>query len=74
MGLHLYSGAKLGSDVVTKFTKVPLNIGVDVFGHTETLIPLNSKMPVEVKRIFTTANDNQSDVDIKYEEKMKQEK
>jgi molecular chaperone DnaK len=65
MGLHLYSGAKLGSDVVTKFTKVPLNIGVDVFGHMETLIPLNTSFPVEVKRIFTTANDNQSDVDIK---------
>lgn len=68
MGLHLYSGAKLGSDVITKFTKVPLNIGLDVFGQMETLIPLNSAMPVEVKRIFTTANDNQTEVDIKYVE------
>jgi len=65
MGLHLYTGAKLGSDVVTKFEAVPLNIGVDVFGHMDTLIPMNATFPVEVKRIFTTANDNQSDVDIK---------
>jgi molecular chaperone DnaK len=65
MGLHLYTGAKLGSDVITKFDAVPLNIGVDVFGHMETLIPMNATFPVEVKRIFTTANDNQSDVDIR---------
>jgi len=65
LGLHLYKGARVGSDVVTKFTVTPLNIGVDVFGQMETLIPMNISFPVEVKRIFTTANDNQSDVDIK---------
>jgi len=63
--LHLYKGAKLGSDVITKFDAVPLNIGVDVFGHMDTLIPMKSTFPIEVKRLFTTANDNQSDVDIR---------
>jgi len=65
LGLHLYKGAKLGSDVITKFDAVPLNIGVDVFGHMDTLIPMKSTFPIEVKRLFTTANDNQSDVDIR---------
>jgi molecular chaperone DnaK (HSP70) len=66
LGLHLFQGEKIGSGEVTKFTAVPLLIGVDVFGTMETMIPIGKELPIMAKRIFTTANDNQSDVDIKY--------
>jgi hypothetical protein len=65
LGLHLYQGGSMGGEAF-KFTEMPLMVGVDVFGRMETLAHFDAKIPLVAKRLFSTANDNQTDVDIKY--------
>jgi molecular chaperone DnaK len=66
LGAALYGRSLLDEkDETLLLDVVPISLGIGSFGgRFETLIPANSKVPVQIQRVFTTNKDYQQRVDI----------